>query len=65
MCNYEGEFLFEGNYISVEEYPTGCVIYDKDRDSAVTIGDLEDINLVIARLERLKKVWYGDGDEQV
>ena len=60
MSNYEGEFLFEGKYITVEEYPNGCIIHDKDRGSTVTVGALEDINLVTASLERLKKAWYNE-----
>lgn len=60
MNKQENEFLFEGEYITVEEYPTGCIIHDKDRGSTVTVGALGDINLVIASLERLKEVWYNE-----
>lgn len=60
MNKQENEFLFEGEYITVQEYPTGCIIYDKDRGSTVTVGALGDIDLVIASLERLKKAWYDE-----
>lgn len=60
MNKQENKFLFEGEYITVEEYPTGCVIHDKDRGGTVTVGALEDINLVISSLERLKEVWYNE-----
>lgn len=60
MKKQENEFLFEGEYITVEEYPNGCIIHDKDKGSTVTVGALRDINLVISSLERLKKVWYNE-----
>jgi hypothetical protein len=53
----------KGNYISIEEMPFGCVVNDTVSGSHVVIGDLEDVDLLISSLQRLKADWYGDSDE--
>ena len=53
----------KGNYIAIEEMPFGCVVNDIESGRHVVIGDLEDIDLLIDSLQRLKAEWYGDSDE--
>ena len=54
---------FKGNYITIEEMPFGCVVNDIESGRHVVIGDLEDVDLLISSLQRLKAEWYGDSDE--
>lgn len=53
----------KGNYITIEEMPFGCVVNDIVSGSHVVIGDLEDVDLLISSLQRMKADWYGDSDE--
>ena len=53
----------KGNYITIEEMPFGCVVNDTESGGHVVIGDLEDVDLLIDSLQRLKADWYGDSDE--
>ena len=49
----------KGNYITVEEMPFGCVVKDIESGRYVVISDLEDVDLLINSLQRLKADWYG------
>ena len=49
----------KGNYITVEEMPFGCVVKDIDSGRHVVISDLEDVDLLIDSLQRMKADWYG------
>ena len=53
----------KGNYITIEEFPFGCVVNDIGTGRHVVIGNLEDVDLLIVSLQRLKSEWYGDSDE--
>lgn len=53
---------YESKYISIEELPIGCVIYDKIRKESIIIGDLDDINALILSLNKLKDCWYSEID---
>lgn len=53
----------KGNYIAIEEFPFGCVVKDIDSGRYVVIGNLEDVDLLIDSLQRLKADWYGGSDE--
>ena len=53
----------KGNYITIEEMPFGCVVRDINSYDHVIIGNLEDVDLLIDSLQRLKAEWYGDSDE--
>ena len=53
----------KGNYITVEEFPFGCVVNDIESGRYVVIGNLEDVDLLIDSLQRLRADWYGDSDE--
>lgn len=53
----------KGNYITIEEMPIGCVVNDIVSGGHVVIGDLEDVDLLIDSLQRLKSDWYGDSNE--
>ena len=53
----------KGNYIAIEEMPFGCVVNDIESGRYVVIGDLEDVELLIDSLQRLRADWYGDSDE--
>ena len=53
----------KGNYITVEEMPFGCVVKDIDSGRHVVIGNLEDVDLLIDSLQRLRADWYGVSDE--
>lgn len=53
----------KGNYITIEEMPFGCVVNDIVSGSHVVIGDLEDVDLLISSLQRMKAEWCGDSDE--
>ena len=53
----------KGNYITVEEFPFGCVVNDIESGRHVVISDLEDVDLLIDSLQRLRADWYGDSDE--
>lgn len=53
----------KGNYITIEEMPFGCVVNDTVSGRHVVIGDLEDVDLLIDSLQRMKADWYGDSDE--
>lgn len=55
--------VIKGNYIKIEEMPFGCVVNDTVAGSHVVIGDLEDVDLLIDSLQRLRAEWYGDSDE--
>ena len=55
--------VIKGNYITIEEMPFGCVVNDTESGGYVVIGDLEDVDLLIDSLQRLKADWYGDSDE--
>ena len=50
----------KGNYITIEEMPFGCVVNDIEAGRYVVIGDLEDVDLLINSLQRMKAEWYGD-----
>lgn len=43
--------------------PFGCVVNDIESGSHVVIGDLEDVDLLISSLQRMKADWYGDSVE--
>ena len=54
----------KGNSITIEEMPFGCcVVKDINSCGHVVIGDLEDVDLLIDSLQRLRAEWYGDSDE--
>ena len=53
----------KGNYITIEEMPFGCVVNDTESGGHVVIGDLDDVDLLISSLQRMKAEWYGDSDE--
>lgn len=53
----------KGNYIAIEEMPFGCVVNDIESGRYVVISDLEDVDLLINSLQRLRTDWYGDSDE--
>ena len=53
----------KGNYIAIEEFPFGCVVNDIESGRYVVISDLEDVDLLIDSLQRLRADWYGDSDE--
>ena len=53
----------KGNYITIEEMPFGCVVNDTESGGCVVIGDLDDVDLLISRLQRMKADWYGNSDE--
>lgn len=53
----------KGNYITIEDMPFGCVVSDIESGRHVVIGDLEDVDLLISSLQRMKADWYGDSDE--
>ena len=53
----------KGKYITIEEMPIGCVVNDIVSGGHVVIGDLDDVDLLIDSLQRLKADWYGDTDE--
>ena len=55
----------KGNYITIEEMPFGCVVNDIVAGGHVVIGDLEDVDLLIDSLQRMKADWYGDSNEQL
>lgn len=55
--------VIKGNYITIEEMPFGCVVNDTASGGYVVIGDLEDVDLLIDSLQRLRAEWYGDSDE--
>ena len=40
--------------------PFGCVVNDIESGRYVVIGDLEDVDLLINSLQRMKAEWYGD-----
>ena len=50
----------KGKYITIEEMPFGCVVNDIESGRHVVIGDLEDVDLLIESLQRLRADWYGD-----
>lgn len=54
--------VIDGNYITIEELPIGCVVYDKVRKTSIVVGDKLDINLLIGSLERLVNAWYGSDE---
>lgn len=43
--------------------PFGCVVNDTVSGRHVVIGDLEDVDLLIDSLQRMKADWHGDSDE--
>ena len=49
----------KGNYITIEEMPFSCVVNDIESGRYVVISDLEDVDLLINSLQRLKADWYG------
>ena len=53
----------KGNYITIEEMPFGCVVNDTASGGYVVSGDLEDVDLLIDSLQRLRAEWYGGSDE--
>ena len=53
----------KGNYITIEEMPFGCVVNDIESGRHVVISDLEDVDLLIDSLQRLRADWYWDSDE--
>ena len=53
----------KGNYITIEEFPFGCVVTDNIKNSGVTVGDLNHIDLLIESLQKLKSEWYGENNE--
>lgn len=53
---------FKGNYITIEEMPFGCVVNDIESGRHVVIGDLEDVDLLIDSLQRMRADWYGDSN---
>lgn len=55
--------MLETEYITIEELPIGCVIYDKIRNCSVVIGSEKDAKAVIESLERLIKCWYSEDGE--
>ena len=50
--------LLDTEYITIEELPIGCVIYDKIKNTSVVIGSRKDAEAVIESLQRLIKCWY-------
>lgn len=42
--------------------PFGCVVNDIESGEHVVIGDLDDVDLLISSLQRLRADWYGDSD---
>ena len=53
----------KGNYITIEEMSFGCVVNDIESGRHVVISDLEDVDLLIDSLQRLRADWYWDSDE--
>ena len=53
----------KGNYITIEEFPIGCVVTDNITNSGVIIGDLNDVDLLIESLQKLKTAWSGENNE--
>ena len=53
----------KGNYITIEELPIGCVVTDNITNSGVIIGDLNDVDLLIESLQKLKTAWSGENNE--
>ena len=55
--------VIKGKYITIEELPIGCVVTDSITNSGVIIGDLNDVDLLIESLQKLKTAWYGENNE--
>lgn len=53
----EAKYVIIGEYIDVEEMPIGCVITDKVNKNHVVIGSVNDANLLIESLKRMKEAW--------
>ena len=55
--------VIKGKYITIEELPIGCVVTDNITNSGVIIGDLNDVDLLIESLQKLKNAWCGENNE--
>lgn len=49
----------EGECLSIEELPIGCVITDKVKGESVIVGSLLDAGIIIKSLKDMKEAWYG------